>query len=108
MARSFRHVPIHGHCGTSEKFDKAHSHRATRMRVRVCLHATTDESLDSLVLPLAREVKSIWSFLKDGKGYQLDHELEIPGYKVRLRSHEGRLVLVTINSDCNVVKMIRK
>lgn len=106
MARSFRHVPIHGICGTSDKFDKVHSHRATRMRVRIHLRETVG---DSIVLPIAREVKSIWNFAKDGKSYLRDHDSQQAAVcMVRCRTNEKRLILATMDVDSIVVALVRK
>jgi hypothetical protein len=105
MARSFRRTPIHGHCGTTDKFGKVHSHRATRLRVRVHLVETLD---DSIVLPLARELKSTWDFAKDGKGYLLHDDVRVRPYKVRARRNEKRLVLITLDADSDVIELVRK
>lgn len=62
----FRCTPIIAHTtATSEKGFKCHSSRATRLAVRTKLHTTSD--LHSLVLPLAREIKNVHDFPKDGK-----------------------------------------
>jgi hypothetical protein len=42
MARSFKHTPKHGHCGTSDATLKTKSHRIIRSRVRLVLSQVTD------------------------------------------------------------------
>ena len=66
MSRSFRHLPIHGHCAGSEKKDKSVANGTLRMKVKCLLNAEEFE-----VLPLLREVSNIRKFKKDGKGYIL-------------------------------------
>ena len=62
MSRSRRHTPIMGYCGPgAEHWFKHHAHRALRRAVRVAL------SRGAEVLPLLREVSSVWTWPKDGK-----------------------------------------
>ena len=64
MSRSRLHFPVLGYHGAhpgAEHYFKHEAHRALRRRVRMALiHG--DE-----VLPLLREVSSVWCWPKDGK-----------------------------------------
>lgn len=68
MSRSYRKTPIAGNTkAESEKQDKRLANRQFRAALR---RASTDE--DALI-PLKREVTSLWKFNKDGKQYLGSH-----------------------------------
>jgi hypothetical protein len=67
MSRSYRHTPILGHGGGSEKQDKRIYNRRLRSRVRQMLHSCAD--FDAVLLPKVREVSELWDMSKDGKSY---------------------------------------
>ena len=92
MAHSFKHYPAYGLCGTSDKFLKLNSHRATRTRVRVELSNVIDP--DSMALTEQRELVSVYDGVKDGKGYLLHSTNEAKPYVIRPRRGVRRLVLV--------------
>lgn len=68
MSRSFRKSPVIA--PKSNKFFKTKSHRVLRHHVSTLLHNATD--LDSLVLPITREVSNIYGSAKDGKCNMFD------------------------------------
>ena len=64
MSRSRRHFPVLGYCGAhpgAEHAFKRFAHRALRCRVHMALRHGAE------VLPLLREVSSVWCWPKDGK-----------------------------------------
>lgn len=71
MSRSFRHTPIIGNAGTSDKDSKRDANRCARHSVRQALRTTltNDADFDALVLPLTREVSNVYDFSKDGRHY---------------------------------------
>ncbi|MBY0548513.1 MAG: hypothetical protein K2W95_14615 [Candidatus Obscuribacterales bacterium] len=71
MSRSFRHTPIIGNAGTSDKDCKRTANRCARHSVRHLLRSTltTGDDFDALVLPLLREVSNVYDFSKDGRHY---------------------------------------
>lgn len=69
MARSYRHTPVHGHAGSSEKQDKRIYNRRLRRAVKDALLVSREADFDSLVLPAVREVSDAWNMSKDGKSY---------------------------------------
>lgn len=71
MSRSFRHTPIIGNAGTSDKDCKRKANRYARKAVRhkLSVTLTTEGDFDALVLPLLREVSNVYNFAKDGRHY---------------------------------------
>ncbi|MBY0359140.1 MAG: hypothetical protein K2W82_14145 [Candidatus Obscuribacterales bacterium] len=70
MSRSYRHTPIRGNGGDSEKQDKRIYNRRLRRAVRTALVAAVrGDDCDSLILPLVRDVSNPWDMSKDGKSY---------------------------------------
>lgn len=71
MSRSFRHTPIIGNAGVSDKEGKRKANRRERKSVRSAIFSTLcgNADFDGLALPLLREVSDVWSFPKDGKHY---------------------------------------
>lgn len=61
MSRSFKKHPVIGNCGNSDKYGKTLSSRRLRQLVRVAIK-NEDE-----IMPLMREISSVWNFSKDGK-----------------------------------------
>ena len=64
MSRSFKHTPIIGIAGSSEKNDKRFANRRLRTHVRRILHSDAD---NIGALPILREVSNVYSFSKDGR-----------------------------------------
>jgi hypothetical protein len=67
MSRSYRHTPVRGNGGSTEKQDKRIYNRRLRTRVRQMLHVCDD--FDGIVLPEVRDVSNPWDMSKDGKHY---------------------------------------
>ena len=67
MSKSYRHSPVYGHGGGSEKQDKRLYNRALRSRTRQDLRTCDD--FDDVVLPEVCDVSNPWSMAKDGKSY---------------------------------------
>lgn len=69
MSRSYKHTPIIGIAGNSEKQDKRIANRRQRTLVRCILHGDLrrNNDGDSSLLPLIREVSNVYSFSKDGR-----------------------------------------
>ncbi len=66
MSRSFRHTPVIGiTCAESDKPGKVIANRTLRRHANQAIASCTD--FDELVVPVLREVSSVWSFPKDGK-----------------------------------------
>ena len=65
MSRSFKHTPIQGIAGSSEKKDKQILHGKLRTRARVQLSQDPENYLE----PSYDEVLDKWSMSKDGKNY---------------------------------------
>lgn len=63
MSRSFRHKPIMGRGGESDKRDKRLANRALRRLVKEALSDGRE------ILPIPREVADVWNWSKDGKRY---------------------------------------
>ncbi len=102
MSRSYRHNPIHGHGGGSEKQDKRIYNRCLRTGVRQRLHSCKD--FDALVLPVVREVSNPWSMSKDGKSYD-DSLAEIASslsQLVRVRDGRTRKIRVITGATCEI------
>lgn len=69
MSRSHLKNKIFGYtCKTSEKWDKTNANKKLRrlVKVRSAKHYE--------ILPLLKEISSIWSFAKDGKPYWANAE----------------------------------
>jgi hypothetical protein len=71
MSRSYKKNPIIGNTGTSEKYDKVHTHRKTRKQIRDHITATHGdlELLEEMLMPNEEEVSDTWTMAKDGKRY---------------------------------------
>jgi hypothetical protein len=68
MDRSYRHTPIVSYtCAKSDKPGKVLANRAFRAAERHALSGCRD--YDELIMPVVREVSSVWDFPKDGKHY---------------------------------------
>lgn len=68
MSRSFKHVPICGIAGHSDKKDKRIANRRERTNVRRRIR--TASSFDDFdTLPRLREVSDVWGFNKDGHSW---------------------------------------
>ena len=70
MSRSFKHTPIQGIAGSSEKKDKQILHGKLRTRARVQLSQDPENYLE----PSYDEVLDKWSMSKDGKSYFGDYK----------------------------------
>ncbi len=102
MSRSYRHSPIHGHGGGSEKQDKRIYNRRHRAGVRQRLHSCAD--FEALVLPIIREDSNLWDMSKDGKSYD-DSLAEIGAslrQLIRLRDGRTRKIRVITDATCDV------
>ena len=65
MSRSYRHNPIRGNGGSSEKKDKKILHSIMRTRFRELLSRDPDDFIE----PLPEECRDEWDMSKDGKSY---------------------------------------
>ncbi len=68
MSRSYKHLPICGIAGHSDKKDKRIANRRVRTNVRRRIR--TAETLDDFdTLPRLRELSDVWGFSKDGHSW---------------------------------------
>lgn len=69
MSRSYKHTPIIGNCGGSDKQDKRIANRRERCTIRCIITQAAREAdnLDSIVLPMPREISNNYTFNKDGR-----------------------------------------
>ncbi len=68
MSHSFKHTPIIGNAGVSDKKDKQIANRRERSRTRCLLHiALLRGELDCVVLPKKNEISNVYNFSKDGR-----------------------------------------
>lgn len=71
MSRSYRKNSIIGNTGSSEKYDKVHTHRKSRKQIKDHIAATHGdlESLEEILMPIEDEISDSWTMAKDGKTY---------------------------------------
>jgi hypothetical protein len=71
MSRSYRKNSIIGNTGSSEKYDKVHTHRKSRKQIKDHIAATHGdlESLEEILMPIEDEISDSWTSAKDGKTY---------------------------------------
>jgi len=77
MSRSYRHTPIIGNCGHSDKPGKAKANRKLRVAERSVLAAALSTDCDNfygLLMPTVFDVSNVWEFPKDGKHYMKRHK----------------------------------
>lgn len=68
MSRSFKHVPICGIAGHSDKDCKRRSNRRLRVNVRRRIHTACTLD-DFYTLPCLRAVSDVWGFNKEGHSW---------------------------------------
>jgi len=67
VSRSYKHSFHCNYCGYSNKLARSFANRSLRRAVKAAIHARKDpEDID--ILPVLREVSSIYWFPKDGLG----------------------------------------
>lgn len=75
MSRSIKKNPVFGVTGApSEKWSKVMTHRRLRRMEREAISSCVD--WDDLLIPLTREISSVWYWPKDGKVWYSKYSIE--------------------------------